>query len=277
LNALEKALERLTDAIAHSNGWVSSQGATTEPQARRQIAQGYATIDYAMEDAINASPVCLGAIAATAPIIRRAQAVNEAKAAFKRLSVPLQRIRQRVPVKGTDGPTKAIPVIRVILRHLQRSDLNLLAAYRRIPILNAPPESIAYTRAHTRAVYRKSVQNVAELLATLDGPTAHTDRARLRTLPRSERYLALAKEHYENIRANVVYARLDRKGRGRIQLAAELPLMYPIGRSVPPRVSYPDAANATESPPKRTRTSKLEPEPFLASLPVYRYRQPTRL
>jgi hypothetical protein len=34
---------------------------------------------------------------------------------------------------------KAIPVIRVILRNIQRSDLNLLAAYRKIPILGAPP------------------------------------------------------------------------------------------------------------------------------------------
>ena len=281
LGALEKALERLSLAIAHDDGWLSAQSegnrATNPAQARRLIAQSYSTIDYAMDDAVNASPVCLGAIAATAPILRRAQAVNDAKAAFKALCVPLQGIRQRVPVKGEDGPTKAIPVIRVILRHLQRSDLNLLAAYRKIPILKAPPESIAYTRAHTRAVYKKSVSEIAELLESLEGPTAQADRARLRTLPRSERFLALAREHYENIRANVVYARLDAKGRGRVQLAAELPLMYPQGRSAPPHMSYPgatpDAAGDAKQTPRRTRTTKLEPEPFLQALAVYRYRR----
>ena len=275
LNALEKALKRLTDAIAHSETWVSVDGTTNERQARRRLCEAYATIDYAMDDAVNASPVCLGAIAATAPILRRAQAVNDAKAAFKRLSVPLQRVRQRVPVKGADGPTKAIPVIRVILRSLQRSDLNLLAAYRKIPTLSAPPESITYTRARTRAVYRKSVDDVAELLATLEGPTAQADRARLRTLPRNERFLGLAREHYENIRANVVYARLDPKGRGRVQLAAELPLMYPQGRSAPPTMHYLGPTDADDLP-TRQRATKLDPEPYLNSLPIYRYRRPER-
>ena len=45
---------------------------------------------------------------------------------------------------------------------------------------------------------------------------------------------------------------VDPKGRGSIQISAELPLIYATGR--------------------RTRASKLETEPFLRSLPVYRYR-----
>lgn len=35
----------------------------------------------------------------------------------------------------------------MILRNIQRSDLNLLAAYRKIPILGAAPTTITYTRA----------------------------------------------------------------------------------------------------------------------------------
>jgi hypothetical protein len=121
--------------------------------------------------------------------------VNEAKEAHRALSVPLQRVRKRVPVKGTDGPTKAIPLIRVILRSLQRSDPNLLAAYRKIPILTAAPRSVTYTRAHTRGVYRKGIDEIEALLAPLEGSAAVADSARLATLPRSERYLALARGH----------------------------------------------------------------------------------
>jgi hypothetical protein len=81
----------------------------------------------------------------------------------------------------------------------------------------------------------------------------------------------LVKERYQNIRANVLYARLDPKGRGRIQIAAELPLMYATGRrSQPPEIRFP--TNADDSTiPRRTRESKIEPCAYLGSLPVYRY------
>lgn len=66
-----------------------------------------------------------------------------------------------MPVRGDDGPTKALSVLRVILRALQRSDLNVHAAYRKMPMLAAPPRLTDYTRARTRSVYRKSVEAIA--------------------------------------------------------------------------------------------------------------------
>jgi len=86
-------------------------------------------------------------------------------------------------------------------------------------------------------------------------------------------HLALVRYRYQNIRANILYARLDPKGRGRIQISAELPLIYATGRrSEPPEVNYP--ANPEHlGKPMRARASKLETEPLLRSLPVYRYRE----
>jgi hypothetical protein len=104
----------------------------------------------------------------------------------------------------------------VILRNIQRSDLNLLAAYRKIPILDAPPASVTYTRANTRTVYRKAVEEIAEMLQNLHSPAAIADRDLLASLDRRVTHLALVKDRYQNIRANVLYARLDSKGRGRI-------------------------------------------------------------
>jgi hypothetical protein len=151
-----------------------------------------------------------------------------------------------------------------------RSNLNLLAAYRKIPILGAPPVSITYTRARTRAVYRKSIDELYEMLNTLEGPTAAADRARLSTLGPKDKYLAVTKPHYDNIRANITYSRLD--SRGRVQLAAELPLLYTAGRwPTPPEVNYPAPAEEIESRPRRVREAALEAEPFLQSVPAYRY------
>jgi hypothetical protein len=133
-------------------------------------------------------------------------------------------------------------VIRVILRNIQRSDLNLLAAYRKIPTLGAPPVSITYTRA------------------------------RLSTLGPKDKYLALTKAHYDNIRASITYSRLDSRGRGRVQLAAELPLLYTAGRwPTPPEVNYPAPVDELANQPRRTRQSALESEPFLQSISAYRY------
>jgi hypothetical protein len=267
---LETALERLTDALSHRPVTANIDGAT-ERTSIRHACEAYSAIDYEMDDEIGDSVVCLGVIGTPADVVKRAQAVNLAKAALKAVFAPLQRVRIRVPVKGST--TKAIPALRVILRHIQRSDLNVNAAYRKIPILTRPPATVTYTRANTRNVYRKTVDEIADMLSNVSSPAAIADRERLTTLDRRVTHLALVRYRYQNIRANILYARLDPKGRGRIQISAELPLIYATGRrSEPPEVNYP--ANPEHlGKPMRARASKLETEPLLRSLPVYRYRE----
>jgi hypothetical protein len=272
LGALEKATTHLVDALAHRSVWIAVEDASSDGIAVQAACAAYSAIDYGMEDDVGSSVVCLGVIGAAPEVLLRAEAVNAAKTALKGVCAPLQHLRMRVPVKDDAHPTKAIPVIRVILRNIQRSDLNLLAAYRKIPILAAPPSTVTYTRANTRSVYRKSIAAIREMLAGLEGPTAADDRARLSTLTRTESHLALVRQRYQNIRANVLYARLDRRGRGRRQIAAELPLMYALGRPEHcPQVNFPVASAPAGTEPRRTRQSQLDAQPFLQSLPVYRY------
>jgi hypothetical protein len=271
LLALETAIERLVNALSHGSFPAQVENSTTDRNATRRICDAYSTIDYEMDDDINESLVCLGIVGVNADTIKRAEAVNTAKLKFKNICTPLQNLRVRIPVKGEKSPTKAIPAIRVILRSIQRSDLNLLAAYRKIPILDAPPATVTYTQANTRAVYRKTVEEIAEMLNNVNTPAAIADREKLAALDRRVTHLALVKHRYQNIRANVLYVRLDPKGRGRIQISAELPLIYATGRrSEPPEVNFPVEAE-TEDTPQRIRESKLEPQPFLRSLPVHRY------
>lgn len=269
LDALETSIARLLDALLHRPVWLCVEGRSDERAALASVCAAYSSIDYGMDDEVGTSVVCLGVVGASTDVVRRAQAVNAAKASLKAVCAPLQRIRTRVP---QGAGTKAIPVIRAVLRGIQRSDLNLLAAYRRIPILERAPATITYTRARTRAVYRKSVEDIHALLINLQGPTAAADRARLSGLGRQERYLAIARAHYDNVRANIVYSTLDRRGRGRVQIAAELPLLYTLGRhQPPPEVRFAAPADATTAAPRRVRQASLEPEPFLHSIPAYRY------
>jgi hypothetical protein len=146
-------------------------------------------------------------------VIARAEAVNRAKSQLREHCTTIQNKRVRLPVKDGQGGrvVKSLPLVRVILRELQRSDLNLLAAYRKIPILTGRVARVAYTRAHTRAVYRKDRAAIAALLQSQDRPGTEDDLARLAGLPAHETHLALVKEHYTNVRANVWFQGLDRR------------------------------------------------------------------
>ena len=270
LRRLETTLADLVEALAHQAVRVQLETAEEDGPVRT-LCEAYSAINYAMDQETGSSVVCLGVGGVSANTLKTAHAVNLAKAELKAICAPLYGIRIRIPVKVDDSSTQAVPLIRVILRRIQRSDLNLLAAYRKIPILDAPPATVSYTRANTRAVYRKSIDDIEAMLNQSDGPAAAADRARLTALGRDETHLALVKERYPNIRANVRYAHLDPRGRGRIQITAELPILFVMGRRTEfPEVTFPaplDIANLKV----QAREALLESRPFLQSLPVYRY------
>ncbi len=273
LSEVDARLDQLVAALAHDPISIELDTGDDAVSPIRRACEAYSAINYRMDEAVGEAAICVGVIGVGPDVLQLAQAVNIAKAELKRICAPLQGIRVRIPVKGGESPTEAIPAIRVILRSIQRSDVNLLAAYRKIPVLTTPPASITLTRANTRSVYRKTVEEIDTLLMNLNGPTALADRHRLTTLDRQDPYLALARKHYENIRANVLYRHLDPRGRGRIQIAAELPLLYPVKRRLdPPKVRFPLSPEA--APTELKRKPKLEPHPFLKSLPVFRYATP---
>ncbi len=269
LRDLDRRLERFANGLAHArsaSAWVD--GAASDSIALRQAITAYTTIDLDLEDAPGTSLVCIGVIGAPRSVLHLAAAVNDAKAALKTICAPLQDHRIRIP----DGKgTRVLPLIRAILRSLQRSELNLLAAYRRIPILEEMPLRVAYTRARTRSVYRKLAGDVTSMLVNAEGPRAAADRARLAALPPGERYVALVRDHYENVRANIVYGEAKRGKRRRLQMSAELPLLFCSGRGgAVPIVSFPAARPPSD--PVRRRRSRLEPRALLETLPVHRYR-----
>ena len=87
LRTLEKRLARFVDVLAHRPVWIQVHGAATERDAVREACEAFGNIRYAMEDDVDASPVCLGVIAASAEVLACAEQLNEAKAEFKALSV----------------------------------------------------------------------------------------------------------------------------------------------------------------------------------------------
>lgn len=118
-------------------------------------------------------------VGAPAHVIARAIEVNEAKAALKKCCGPLQQRRMSAVVKDADGRdvVKPMSVIRLMLRDVGRPRLNLLAATRKIPVLEKRPKKVGYVKAKTRAVYKQTRE---ELLALLEMP--HDPQAQRRTV-----------------------------------------------------------------------------------------------
>ncbi len=240
--------------------------------SRRHATEALLQIDYGVEDKANQSIKCYGALGVPKRLINEAIIINRAKSEFKDAMQAVARKRVRVTVKGTDGrPVSALKSLsNIILRRIQSSSVNLLAAYREIPLIEETPSSIQLTHTRTRSVPRKTASALLNLLADRDDALARADRERLEALDSNE-YLVSPKERYPRMRANVFYRRQDTEGDPARQLVmAELPILYPIRQGVrPPDVTAPSIRQR----PRKHPVSYIEREEFVRTL-HYRRMQP---
>src|SRR3984957_9706946 len=107
LTALEVAITRLTDALAHTAVTIEVEPTTDPRSPIRRVCEAYSAIDYRMDDEVGTSVVCLGVLGVSSGVLRRAGALNDAKAEFKAICTPLHHIRVRIPVKGETSQTRA--------------------------------------------------------------------------------------------------------------------------------------------------------------------------
>ncbi len=275
LREVERELEVFIQKLAHGNPLISLDAPFASHRPVETVCDVFARIDYGMEDDVGSSVNCVGVICASQSAVGQALRLNQAKARLQATCSPLQRYRMRVRVRAPDGQevVRMSTLVRVVLSRIGRSHLNLLAAYRRVPVLGAQPSRIAFTRTLTRRVRRTTREALLERLALSDKPLAAADRERL--LSTRDPEFAVVDPHAPNVRANIWYRARDARNRDCVQLSAEVPLLFGEGRRRElPEIVYPDAADwaRTADGPRRPRATKLEDRPFLRTLPVFRYR-----
>jgi hypothetical protein len=275
LRAMERDLDSFVQSVAHGNALVRLDPLFEHPRPVEAVCNAFSTINYAVQDAVQAGTTCVAVVRAAPSTVARAEQLNAAKDRLRAVCAPLQGHRLRILVRNPGGEevVRMTTLVRAILRSIGRSDLNLTAAYRHVPILGAYPVRIAYTRALTRRVRRMTREALLERLRFSDKPGAAEDRARLQST--ADRHLALVDPHVANVRANVWYQSRDARNRDCVQLSAELPILYRAGRrQALPAISFLSAADWARAAdgPRRPRATRLEPEPFLQTLPAFRYR-----
>ncbi|MBB3142054.1 DNA replication terminus site-binding protein [Halomonas organivorans] len=216
----------------------------------------------------------VGLIAATPPLMDGAREVNAAKRAFADL---LGQIREEVP--------SLLPEVKAVLpfRHPELHDhlrgsglarLHLKQCWRAIPLAPAPVARVRLAwYASGRSIKRLSVREAEQKLLALDTDAPHV-RIQLRQLagiPDGEP-LAQVQQQAPLMRANLFFLDPLEDGHIRRAMNVALPLFIPADEGRLPSHNLPPQ----HPPEKRTRArrsdERLEQEPFLPSLRVYRYR-----
>jgi hypothetical protein len=222
------------------------------------------------------TPSLIGVIGVPAHVVRLAEAVNEAKADMKACWSHAQRYARGQPKVGAPGERETVTLARLLLRRIGQTNLSLNAAYRKIPVLPKRPTRVVFHVAQTRNIYRVTRKTLKNLLATCESPRAAADLQTLEDCP-DVQFAAIVSKSYENHRANVWFDGLDTRGRGLIQVRAELPILYPLGRGAASlEVVFPKAGQGSK---RRKRADAIvDDEPFLPSISAHRYkpRKPRR-
>jgi hypothetical protein len=275
LRNVERELEVFILKLTHGDPLISLDAPFASRRPVETVCDAYARIDYGMEDDVRSSVTCVGVVCASQSAMGQALRLNAAKAQLQATCAPLQKYRMRVRVRAPDGQevVRMSTLVREVLRRIGRSHLNMVAAYRRVPVLGALPSRIAFTRTLTRRVRRATREALLERLALSDKPLAADDRARL--LSTRDPEFAVVDPHAPNVRANIWYRSRDARNRDCVQVSAEVPILFGEGRRRElPEIVYPDAEEwaRTADGPRRPRATKLEAQPFLRTLPVFRYR-----
>jgi len=238
-------------------------------RACERAAEAFCGYRYDVDDKVNSAPVFMGVIGGTTTMLDQARIVNFEKMVFKTMCSIIKDKRMRVNVKDGEGGYKSEnkTLIRVILANIEESNVNLLAAWRIIPILSSQPQTIQFSETKSRAVYKKHRTEIQMMLQESRHIKAQDDLGVIKSM--KDEYFALAMPRYTRYQVNVKYTGLDKAGRGRKSMTVSLPILYSAERlKEPPRVVYPSIEGSGEM---RKRKGQISKSPILESISVHRY------
>lgn len=217
----------------------------------------------------------VGVVAADRTLLILVENVNQAKRRFSEcLALIKQQNSAGVPdIKGALASRHA--EVHGYLADKGLARLNLKQCWRQIPCAAAPLERIHLSwYSSGRSITRITAAEAADRLYKMDTEAPHI-ALQIRSLagiPSSE-VLARVQKQAPLMRANLFFQEPLWDGAMRKAMNLSLPLFVPSHDGALPRINQPELT----APAKRTRKvrsdERLEDEPFLPALRVYRYRE----
>lgn len=267
------ALNTCQDALSADRGraaWFYGFGSTSERQPLVRIT---GQIFYEDDQAARESITLPGIAASSSKTLEQANRLNAAKDRLRVTLTELDRytIKQRNPQTGRSRKQR---LSDLILPEHGLARLHRMQCYRHLRSLQRRPEKIGLTWAHTRRVRHTTVAAIRDELERNRGrgrqaPFVEQDLNRLAFL-NADMPLAVVHPEPMHARANLVLKN-EEGDRIRRQVTLALPLLYPSDKAVP----LPDIKPLTtpEAVSRRVRRQgrRLEDQPYLATMPVYRY------
>ncbi|CAM3863388.1 DNA replication terminus site-binding protein [Vreelandella rituensis] len=279
LSAIEKAFDQIVTATHQLiNQYSNDQTHAWALHSPRPDAAWLETalLDYWYEegqDGRSTRPY-IGMIAAGPDLLEAVAAVNAAKSVFSQVLAEIKR-EEKALIPELKGSLPARhPALASNLSGAGLARLNLKQCWRHIPVADAPVERVHlswYTSG--RSIKRLTVAAVEQKLMSMNTDSQHVEilMKTLASVP-SREPLAQVQTLAPTMRANLFFIDPLRDGRDRRAMNVPLPLFIPSIDGRLPLHNQP-----TPFPPEsRTRKvrsdEKLEEEPFLPSLRIYRYR-----
>ncbi|WP_311949020.1 DNA replication terminus site-binding protein [Halomonas piscis] len=221
----------------------------------------------------------VGLVAADEALLAAVTRANAAKIAF---SECLQAIKQQAPAllsEGRERLPRRHPGVEKVLEQNGLARLHLKQCWRHLPVAEAPVSRVRFAwYSSGRSIKRLSVQEAEQKLLALDSDAPHVriQLRRLAGIPSSEP-LAQVQPQAPLMRANLfftepVFTPTAPDGHSRRALNVAMPIFVPAPEGRLPHTNRPPAAPPEKRTRARRRDEKLEHEPFLPSLRVYRYR-----
>jgi hypothetical protein len=219
---------------------------------------------------------CPGIVGVSSATLVAAQDCNLAKDTFKAAVLALKVLERREANAVLEDLHQRQENIAVALRRMGAARLNLKQAYRHIPLLEQLPLKIGFTWSKQgRVIQRTSVAAARRLLEQrVETPQIRLELQRLQEI-RDDEMLARVRGVCPHLRANIVFPENVGDRRRRL-MQAPLPVLVPLH----PGECLPDFVPVTPDPSVSLRLRradvKIEDEPLLPSVRVYRYRTPYR-
>jgi hypothetical protein len=268
LRNLESALAGLDELLSTDHSWVSIDGESTSSGAMAKVRTALTEMDDDESRDRKSIPGCRGIVAVTPRVIVAAQRVNAAKVELKAACTTL-RGPTSVKRPDHDGHLNWVRIYRqrLAVTALGRPNLNLFAAYRKIPILTGQPRRVRFSFTASYMIRSMPREVIASRLQRIDDPDSIEDLLRVQRLPQSETTLALLKTPLPFAHATVSFDGFDAQGRCHLFLVTAMPILY-LAAGPAPTVYY---ARPRTRPPRRSPARAICPDQYLKTMRVHRY------
>lgn len=264
---LDSALARLDELLASDYRWVSVGDESSPSAAMAKVRAAYTEIDGDPSPDRRALPGCRAIVAVTPRVIAAACSVNNAKTELQAVCKGLRGMVYVGMTCRNDRVTRNPSRLSLALEAVGRPDLNMFAAYRKVPILTGAPRRVVLTIRQSRAVYRTPRDTIANRLRSRSDADSIDDLSQIQQLQQSEATLALLTTSRPFPEAGVWFDGFDARGRSYFNFATGMPIIY-VAAGATPAVEY---KGSTHSPSRKPVVVSVCPNQYLKTMRVHRY------